>query len=440
MPLQVAEGSVVGEDVEAIACPLECPCGFVSTILPFAGVGPKHAGAIGRRHPTGDRHQLVVRQIGNRIQRRRHNLDLAVGIELSEGDFVARRRFSPVHPVLGRACKHSTGLRQILDPPPATGGLIDSGEERGNDLAQLGQHEVRMRAHLFDRVGEHSQEERFERLTSAEEADIRRGRRRQESTKRVERFRADHRSINAVRIGWRLGILRAEVRLHRRNPSRIGLERVIHHPGELGCERRPCDFGRHVILPAPVRPIRVGDISRGLFEVGHQATPLEDLGQNIGGAFAGDVDAAQLCDRIVSVLVEDARIQPVGAVGADGRESRLVKGLNVAPKLVQKEAPQRLGRSRVAREHRALDRFGQVDQREDRPIGVGEIRSQRLLFVAAEGVLCFGGELHDGQVFYLPCPTTVFRSAIGWSSDSATAIRWAMRTTRSTSRISSSVD
>src|SRR5207244_10538783 len=44
--------------------------------------------------------------------------------------------------------------------------------------------------------------------------------------------------------------------------------------------------------------------------------------------------------------------------------------------LVEEEAPQRPGVAGVAREERALDRLGEVDEREDRPVEVREMRRE----------------------------------------------------------------
>jgi hypothetical protein len=57
---------------------------------------------------------------------------------------------------------------------------------------------------------------------------------------------------------------------------------------------------------------------------------------------------------------------------------------NVAEKLVEEQPPERLRGSRVAGEQRPFDGLRQVDEREDGPIGVGEIRCERPGFVGRE--------------------------------------------------------
>ena len=67
-------------------------------------------------------------------------------------------------------------------------------------MAQLGQHLLRAAADFFERMREHAEEQRFERLAGAEQADVGGGRRRQQAAQRVERLRANHRHANAVGI------------------------------------------------------------------------------------------------------------------------------------------------------------------------------------------------------------------------------------------------
>jgi hypothetical protein len=60
--------------------------------------------------------------------------------------------------------------------------------------------------------------------------------------------------------------------------------------------------------------------------------------------------------------------------------------LNVAKKFVEEQPAERLRGSRVAGEQRPFDGFGQIDEREDRPIGIGEERPEGPSFVRCE---CF---------------------------------------------------
>jgi hypothetical protein len=145
-------------------------------------------------------------------------------------------------------------------------------------------------------------------------------------------------------------MFRPEVGLHRRNPLRVGLERGVERAREALAERRLLDFRRHVVLPAAGRPLRVGHVARRLFEVRHQASPFEHLGQDVRNAFARDVGAAELRDRIVTVIAQHPRVQLVGAFGADRARGDGVRGCDLTEEFVEEQAPHRLGGARVARE------------------------------------------------------------------------------------------
>jgi hypothetical protein len=113
--------------------------------------------------------------------------------------------------------------------------------------------------------------------------------------------------------------------LHAVDERRVGLEPRVHR-GRVAFTERALDFVRHVITPAAVQLVGVGHVAGRLFEVRHQASPLEDLGEDVRHVLARDVRAAQLRDRVVPVVAEDLRVQLFRALDADGR--RL--GLNPA--------------------------------------------------------------------------------------------------------------
>jgi hypothetical protein len=151
----------------------------------------------------------------------------------------------------------------------------------------------------------------------------------------------------------------------------------------------PVQLGRHVVLPGAARPVGVRDIAGGLLEIGHEPAPLEHLGQQVGHALAGQVDAAELGHRVVAVLAEHALVELVGPAGADGRRRRGLADL--LQELVEEKAAQRLGRPRVPGEQRPLDHLRQVHEREDGAVEVGEVRG--------EGGSLLGGEgLHGAHV------------------------------------------
>ena len=163
------------------------------------------------------------------------------------------------------------------------------------------------------------------------------------------------------------------------------------------------DFRGHVILPATARAFGIRHVAGGLLQVRHQAAPLEHLGQDVRHAFAGDVGAAELRDRIVAVLAEHAGVEFIGALGADRACVDRVRGRDLAEEFVEEEAAHRLCGSRIACEERAFDSFGEIGQREDGAVGVGEIGREGAGFVGGECLGCCGGEAHGGRVFYLAC-------------------------------------
>ena len=133
------------------------------------------------------------------------------------------------------------------------------------------------------------------------------------------------------------------------------------------------EFGRHEIAPRLAAPLGVRNVARGLLEVGHQPAALEHLRQDVRGVLDGQVHAAELRDRVVAVLVEHPLIELVGALECP-RRTPAGACSTVGVELVEEQPAQRLGRPRVAREQRALHRLRQIDQREDRPVEVREVR------------------------------------------------------------------
>ncbi len=131
----------------------------------------------------------------------------------------------------------------------------------------------------------------------------------------------------------------------------------------------------------------VGDVARRLLEIGAHARALEDLRQNVGDPLAGDVRAAQLGDGVVAVADEDALVElgrPPALVAVPGRAG----GRERVGELVEEEPAQRALVARVAGEQRALDRLGQVYEREHRLVEVRHVLRQT-------GGLSFGERL-DG--------------------------------------------
>ena len=142
------------------------------------------------------------------------------------------------------------------------------------------------------------------------------------------------------------------------------------------------------------RAVGVGDVAGRLLEVGHQPAPLEDLGEQVRDALAGEVHAAELGDGVVAVLEEHPVVELLGAPQADGGVDGAVAGdVELVDELVEEEPAQALGRARVAGEQRALHHLGQVDEREDGAVEVREVGRQELALVLRER-LAEGGSGH----------------------------------------------
>ena len=116
----------------------------------------------------------------------------------------------------------------------------------------------------------------------------------------------------------------------------------------------------------------VRDVARGLFQIRHQSAALEHFGEHVRRVLHRKVDAAELRHRVVAVVVEHPRVQPLGALESDGRGAGGAADLGI--ELVEEQASQRLGRPRIAREQRALHGLRQIHERKDRPVEVREVR------------------------------------------------------------------
>ena len=81
--------------------------------------------------------------------------------------------------------------------------------------------------------------------------------------------------------------------------------------------------------------------------------------------------AAELGHRVVAVAEEDALVE-LGGAAALGALPDVALGRRFG-ELVEEQPPQRALVARVAREQRALDGLGQVDEREDRTVEVRDV-------------------------------------------------------------------
>ena len=106
---------------------------------------------------------------------------------------------------------------------------------------------------------------------------------------------------------------------------------------------------------------------------------------DVGDPLAGDVRAAELGDRVVAVAEEDPLVELGGALALVAVARGACVGQRVG-ELVEEQPAQRARVARVAGEQRALDRLGQVDQREDGPVEVRDVRRQARALGGGEGL------------------------------------------------------
>ena len=195
MALQVAEGAVVGHQLEAVVRALEGAPGPVPSVAPIADVRGQQCDPVvvaELADPTG-RLPLAAAEV--RETGRHQDLLFPVRIEVEEHHLglTARRR--------GRRClersqfgpqaRHEprravTRGREVVGPLAAAGGNVDTLEERGYDLAQLFEHEVRVVTGFGERVRAHAQQQLLVGLAGPINPDVGERRRREQAAQCVE--------------------------------------------------------------------------------------------------------------------------------------------------------------------------------------------------------------------------------------------------------------
>lgn len=243
-------------------------------------------------------------------------------------------------------------------------------------------------AHLGQGVAGHAQQQVLVALSGAVQADVRQRGGRQQPPQAVEGTRPHRLAVGevpdrpVVREGPR------HVRLQKRQELGVGVEHPVHVADVAGAELRVEHLG---VAPVPVvTGLEAGverDIARRLLEIAHQASPLEDLGEHVRGLLAGEVDPAELGDRVVAELEEDPLVELLGPLQPHRRVDRAVPGdVEVTEEFVEEQAPHALGRTGVSGEERPADHLGQVHQGEHRPVEVRHVMAQDLALVGGEGL------------------------------------------------------
>ncbi len=134
----------------------------------------------------------------------------------------------------------------------------------------------------------------------------------------------------------------------------------------------------------------IEDVAGRLFQISGEPAPLEHLGEDVRRLFAGQMHAAQLSDRIVSVLEEHPVVEILGTLHADEwvvpglRRDGADPHVGLVDELVQEETPDGLGGTGVPGEQSALHHFRHVDEGEHRSVDVGEESRQHRLLVGSE--------------------------------------------------------
>ena len=95
----------------------------------------------------------------------------------------------------------------------------------------------------------------------------------------------------------------------------------------------------------------VGDVSCRLLEIGHQAAPLEDLGEKVRGLLAGEMHTTELGDGVVAVLEEHLVVELLGPPQTHGGVDTGIPGdVELSDELIEEEPTKTLGRPGVPSE------------------------------------------------------------------------------------------
>ena len=192
-------------------------------------------------------------------------------------------------------------------------------------------------ADFLQRMREHPQQQRFVRLTGAEQTHVGLRGRRQQAAQRIERLGADDRSVDPFRVFRQPSDTSRESAIRApESTARRRVECAIERVDEPCAQRRAVEFGGHVIFPPAVRSIGVRYVACRLLEIRHQPSPLEHFGQDVRDALTRQVGAPELRDRIVAVFAEDAGVQLVGAPRA-GRRPRPRSGAGPSARRTRRE-------------------------------------------------------------------------------------------------------
>ena len=274
---------------------------------------------------------------------------------------------------------------EVVAPRAAPLRDVDAAQEARDHLAQLRQHQPGVLASLRQRVRPHPQQQRFEPLAAAVDADVRQRRRREHAAHGIERLRPGGLAVDEVGVGRLLRHRGADVLGDELDEQAVRVEHAVHVADVAGAVARR-EHPR--VTEVPVTPTEagvVGDVAGALLEVAEQPSPFEDLGQQVRGLLARQVDATELGDGVVPVLDEHLLVEVFRPRQTDGGVETLVADdVELADELVEEQSPQALRAPAVTGEEGALHDLGQVDEREDRPVEIGEVPPEDVGFLGRE--------------------------------------------------------
>ncbi len=380
MALQVAEGAVVGDDLEAVAQRLEAAAGAVAAVGALADDGGQQLRPLGPVEDVDAGEDLGLRR-SRRLEQAGGEQVLFGAVDVDQldrgGVLAAAAAVEPEarDPALGPLA----ALLQVGDPLAAAVGALDPGDEARHHPLQLGQDHAAVLARLRQRRGQQPQDQLLVGLAGGVDADVAERRRRQQPAQQVERLGPDRALPGALRFAVAARPALGRPGLDRGQRARVDAEDLVHRRAE---PRAQLLVAVEAVAAVGQRLV-VGDVAGRLLQVGGEAAALQHLGEDVGDPLAGDVGAADLGDRVVAVADEDALVElrrPGSLLVVEGPAA----GRGVGGELLQVEAADRPGIARIAGKKRALDGLRQVDEAEHGPVQVGEVGGEERLLLRGE--------------------------------------------------------
>src|SRR5215210_3855243 len=384
MALQVAEGAVVGYDLEAVGDRLEAAPGAVAAVAPLpAELGSQVGALVGRKRTYCPVH-LVLRARRGLEQERGEQVLLTSpdGEQAHSG----RGGLGGSHAIEPEARRRAVGralaLLEVGDRAPAALGALNAGEEARDHLLELAEGHPPELTCLGQGRGEQAQDEVLVGLPAREHPDVRQRRGGEQSAQEVERLGADRAAVGGLGLPVAAREALGGPALDARERLGVGVEERVHSPFVLGPKLR--------VAPVPIAATRhvrvVGYVARRLLEVGGEPPALKDLGDDVRDPLEGEVRAPELGHRVVPVAEEDALVERRRALALDAARRASRPALEVARELIEEQPAERAAVARVAREESALDGLREVDEREDRSVEVREVGPKRGALLVGEGL------------------------------------------------------